>query len=57
MSIPQNNRWVALTQEDVLIVLKAKYSVHMMEFVEVTGDGNVMLLFIIPHGLKFNMKA
>ena len=46
-----------LSPQDVVMVMKTKYSVHIMVFGVVTSDSDVMLTFIFPHGLRHNTKA
>ena len=48
------NRWLALSSQDVQIVLKIKHPVHIVVFGVVTSDGDVILPFIFLHGLRFN---
>ena len=53
----QNNHWLALSPQDVPIVMKSKHPVHIMVFGLVTSDGDIMPPFIFPHGLRFNTEA
>ena len=41
----QNNCWIALSKQDVLIGIKIKLSVHIKVFVLITSDGDIMLPF------------
>ena len=50
----QGNRWLALSPQDVPIVMKTKHLVLIMVFRVVTGDIDVMPPFIFPHGLTYH---
>ena len=43
----QNNCWLALYLQDILMVMKTKHLVHIMMFGVVTSDGDVMPLFLL----------
>ena len=53
----QNTHWLALSSQDVLILIKSKHPVHTMVFGVVTSNGNVMPSFIFPYGLRLNTEA
>ena len=46
----RKSHWLALSPQNVPIVIRIKHPVHIMVFGVVTGDGDVILLFILPHG-------
>ena len=52
----QNNHWLALSPQDVLVLMETKHPVHIMVFRVVT-IGDVMPPFIFPHDLRLNMAA
>ena len=56
MGNSENNYWLALSPQDVAIVMITKHPVHIPVFEVVTSDGNIMPPFTILHGLRFNMK-
>ena len=37
------------------VVMKSKHPVHIMGFIVVTNDGDIMPPFFFLHGLTFNM--
>ena len=45
-----------LYQQDEAIVMKTKYSVHIIVFGVVTSDGDIVAPFISPHDLRFNTE-
>ena len=47
---------VCSAPQDVLILMKTKQPVSIIVFGVVTSNGDVMLPFIFPHDLKFNME-
>ena len=53
----QNNYWLALSSQDILILMKIKLPVHIMVFGQVTSDGDPMPPPISPHGLRLNMES
>ena len=53
----QINHWLALSPQDVPIVMKTKHPVHVIELGVVTSDGHIMPPFIFLYGLRFNMEA
>ena len=53
----QNNCWLALSSQDVPIVMKTKHLVHVMVFGVVTSNGDVLPPFISPHSLRLNIKC
>ena len=52
---PQDNCWLALSPQDVQIVMKSKYPVNIMMFGVVTSNSDVMPPIIFPHCLKLIM--
>ena len=48
----QNNSWLALFPQDVLILMKTKHPIHIMLFEVVTSNGNAMTPFVFLHGLR-----
>ena len=57
MDNSQINHWLALSQQNIPIVIKTKYPVHIMVFGVVTSNGDVMLSFIFLHGFILKMAA
>ena len=53
----QNNRWLYLTPQDLLILMKTKHWVHIIVFGVITSDNDVIPPFIFPNGLRLNIKA
>ena len=52
-----NNRWFALSTQDIPILMKTKHQVHIMMFGVVTRDREVMLPFIFSHSQRTDMEA
>ena len=44
----QNNHWLALSSQNVPILMKTKQPFHIMDFGAVTSDGDVIPPFIFP---------
>ena len=53
----QNNHWLVLSTQNVVIVIKTKQQVHIIEFGVITNNANVIPPFSYPHGLRLNMEA
>lgn len=53
----QNNRWLALSPEDVPVVMKTKFPAHIMVLGVVSSDGHVMPPYFFTEGLKVNQKV
>ena len=53
----QNNPWIALSLQGILIVMKIKYPVHIMIFVMFTCNSDIMPLFTFPYGLTLYTEA
>ena len=53
----QNNCWLALSPQDVLILMKTKYQVHIRAFGMVTSNGDLIPPFIFPYGIRLNKEA
>ena len=52
----QNNHWLAPSPQDVLVLIKTKYPVHMV-FKMVTSNGDIIPPFIFPSSLRLNTDA
>ena len=52
----QNNFSLALSSQDVLILLNTKYQVHIMVCGVVMSNSDVMPPFIFLHDLRLNME-
>lgn len=50
----QNNRWLAVSPEDVPRVMKTKFPVHLMVLSVVSNEGDVMPPHFIDEGLRMN---
>ena len=53
----QNNCWLALSPQDVPILMKTKHPVHTMVLGVITSEGDVTVPFIFPHSPRLNMEA
>ena len=53
----QNCNWLALSPQDLLILMKTKHLIHIMMFEVVTDDGDAMPPFIFTHSLRLNTEA
>ena len=51
------NRWLAMSSQVVPIGMKNKLPVHIIVFELVTCDGDIIPLFICPHGPRLNTEA
>ena len=52
-----NNYLLALSPQDVLILMKTKYPVNVLGFGVVISAGDMMSPFIFPHSFWFNIKV
>ena len=52
----QNNCWLALPPQSVLIVMKTKHPFHSMVFGAITSGDDIMPPFIFPHNHGLNIE-
>ena len=50
----QNNHWLALSQQDVLILMRNKHFVHIIVYGVITSNGDVIPLF---QTIQFSMST
>ena len=52
-----DERWFALSPQDVSILIKAKHPFHIIEFVLIPSDDEFMPLTLFPRILRLNIVA
>ena len=52
-----SNRWLALSSQNVSVMMKTKHPVHIMMFEMVISNVNIMPPFIYPHGAWLNTET
>ena len=55
--LDQNNRWFVLSRLDAAILMKSKHPIHIVMFVVISYDGDVIPLFVLSHGPRLNTAA